>query len=178
MSALRHRPLPDLQSVLRPLLAALLLGTIVLSSASPAVADAVLVDSNPERRSTLETLPAEIRLTFTGEMNRPSYVTLSAPDGSTVVEGEGDVEGNDVVQAVTDDPGLAGTYRVDYRVVSADGHPVSGGIEFDVTSGKTVQAGAPDRSTGSSPWWIVWVTVPWIVLLAFLVLRRRRRPTA
>lgn len=164
-----------MSSPLRRLLAALLTGLLVLVSTSPASAHAGLVDSNPERRSSLETLPAEIRLTFNEEMNRPSYVTLSAPDGSTVVEGEGTIEGNDVVQAIADDPGLAGTYRVDYRVISADGHPVAGALEFDVTSGQTVQAGTIDRLTDSSAWWIALVAVPWIVLLAFLVLRRRRR---
>lgn len=156
------------------MLAVLVIGTLVLSSAAPAVAHAGLVDSSPERRSTLENLPAEIRLTFNEEMNRPSFVTLSAPDGSTVVEGEGTVEGNDVVQAISDDPGLAGTYRIDYRVISADGHPVSGAIEFEVTSGEEVAGGALERITGSSAWWIGLVAVPWVVLLVFLVLRRRR----
>ena len=159
------------------LVAPLIAGGVLLGTASPATAHAGLVSSNPASRSELEQMPAEVRLTFNEVMNRPSYVTVTSPDGSVVAEGEGAVDGAEVVQQV-DDPGQAGTYRVDYRVISADGHPVEGALEFDVTTGEAVESGPVEQVTSSTWWWVALVTLPWLALAALLLQRRRVRRDA
>ena len=158
------------------LAAPLLTVAALLGGAGPASAHAGLVSSNPASRAELDAMPAEIRLTFNEDMNRPSYVTVTAPDGSVLAEGEGAVEGPEVVQSV-DDPGQAGTYRVDYRVISADGHPVEGALEFDVTTGEAVESGPVETVTSSTWWWVGLVTLPWLALAALLLQRRHVRQT-
>ena len=155
----------------------LLAGATVVGAASPAAAHAGLLSSDPAPRADLETMPPEVRLTFNEAMNRPSYVTVTSPDGTVVAEGEGAVDGADVVQQV-DDPGQAGTYRVDYRVISADGHPVEGALEFDVTTGDTVESGPVEQVTSSTWWWVALVSLPWLALGALLLQRRRSRTDA
>lgn len=154
--------------------APLLAGATVLGGASPASAHAGLLSSSPASRAELETMPEDVRLTFNEDMNRPSYVTVTSPDGTVVAEGDGAVDGPDVVQQV-DDPGQAGTYRVDYRVISADGHPVEGALEFDVTTGDAVKSGPVEQVTSSTWWWVALVTLPWLALAALLLQRRRTR---
>ncbi|MFT4298126.1 MAG: copper resistance protein CopC [Aeromicrobium sp.] len=160
----------------RSLLAAALIALCVIGSATPAAAHAGIVSTDPDKRSSLPALPEQVSMTFNEEMNRPSYVTVTAPDGSLIAEGESEVRGPVLVQPLTDDPGLAGTYRVDYRAVSADGHPVEGAFEFEVTGGEKVAQGTVEKVTSSKTWWIALVTVPWIALAAILVWRRMRRP--
>jgi hypothetical protein len=66
--------------------------------------------------------------------------------------------------------GPAGAYQIGYRVVSADGHPISGSVPFTMTTAGTGsgRAAAPSGSnpaadapaaggTGGAPVW------PWIV---------------
>lgn len=159
------------------LLAALLLVTPLLAAASfygasPAFAHAGLVASSPASRAELTTMPPQVRLTFTEDMNRPSYVTVASPDETVVAEGEATIDGRDVVQTV-EDPGQAGTYRVDYRVISADGHPVEGALEFEVTTGETVESSTFEQVTSSRWWWIALVALPWLALVALLLQRRR-----
>ncbi|MFT4186946.1 MAG: copper resistance protein CopC [Aeromicrobium sp.] len=156
------------------LLAAAVVGLIVLAVvAPPAFAHAGIVSSNPAEGATLDALPARIELTFDEEMKRPSYVTVTAPDCSTLTEdkAEGSIEGSTVAIDV-DDPGLAGTYRVDYRAVSSDAHPVKGSFEFDVTGGEEASCGA--LSKVSTTGWIALIAVPWIVFGALYLLHRRR----
>jgi len=153
----------------------LLAGSVVLGAAGPVSAHAGLVDSDPVARGEVETLPGQVRLTFNETMNRPSYVTLTAPDGTVVAEGEAAIEDTAVVQDVPDDPGLAGTYRVDYRAISSDGHPVLGSFEFDVTTGERAEAGVIGTVTSSAWWWVALVVLPWVAMAAALLQRRRAR---
>lgn len=143
----------------------------------PAWSHAGLVDTEPAARSSTQTLPDEVRLTFNEDMNRPSYVTVTAPDGSVIAEGEGRIEGREVVQTLAD-PGLAGTYRVDYRAVSRDGHPVTGAWEFDITTGRTVEQSTWESVTSSGWWWAAVIAVPWVLLAGAFMVRRRRAQTS
>ncbi len=147
---------------------------LVMAPATAAFAHAGLVGSTPENGATLESMPTEVRLTFNEEMNRPSFVTVTAPDGSVIVDGESAIEGTDLVQPLTD-PELAGTYRIDYRGISADGHAVKGTLEFTVTAGAEVEQDTVTEVTSSTWWWVSLVAVPWVVLLVVLVVRRRSR---
>lgn len=111
-------------------------GLLLLSSPA-AVGHAALVSSSPEDGSTVATLPAEIVLTFNERVTTPAFVVVEAPDGTAVTAGEARTDGV-AVRARLDDAEIAGEYRASYRVVSADGHPISGSVFFTVTEGRTV----------------------------------------
>lgn len=109
---------------------ALLLGVAVPA----AFAHARLQSASPTSGETLDTMPAEVRLVFDEDVNRPSSIAVQAPDGTLLAEGEAELDGAEAF-ATLEDPNLAGTYCVNYRIISADAHPVTGEYTFEVTAG-------------------------------------------
>jgi copper resistance protein C len=131
-------------------LAALLvlgLAALVVLPLPPATAHAELIDSDPKDGATVETLPDQVVLEFSEEVASPAFVEVTAADGTEVTAGDPQVLGATIETPLAAN-GPAGTYTIAYRVVSADGHPISGELTFDVTTGS---AGAPaSGSAGSS----------------------------
>ncbi|MBK9475405.1 MAG: copper resistance protein CopC [Tetrasphaera sp.] len=95
-----------------------------------ASAHSALVSSTPADGATLASSPPVAQFVF-NEKIQPNFlqVALTGPAGAlTLVPPT--AEGATVTQKL---PELAaGTYRTAYRVVSADGHPISGTISFTV----------------------------------------------
>jgi methionine-rich copper-binding protein CopC len=114
-----------------------------------ALAHNVLVGSDPVDGSKLDAGPSKILLRFDLPVQDGfNTVTLIGPDGSHFEDGTAQVDGSNV--SVTAGPlGPAGLYRVGYRIVSDDGHPVSGSISFTLTKAGT-GSGHPGAA-GSSP---------------------------
>ncbi|MBC9225086.1 copper resistance protein CopC [Aeromicrobium sp. 636] len=123
----------------------------------PAQAHTSLVSSDPAQGARLEQAPERIVLTFTESLRQPSEASLLV-DG-TALTAEIDVDGPRVVVTPPADA-ADGNYEVNYRVVSADGHPVTGTIEFAVgdadavvddepTAGARSDAGDSDTDDGS-----------------------------
>lgn len=128
--------------VLLALVAALVLGT-----ASPASAHAVLISSDPAEGSVLPEDPGQIRFTF-------SEPITQVPDGVTVYDAEGETVSSsaDIVGTELDvelREKVAGTLVVVWRVVSADGHPVSGSLSFSV--GTPSASVKPPPETSAAP---------------------------
>jgi hypothetical protein len=98
-----------------------------------ALAHNVLVGSDPADGAKLDAGPSKIQLRFDLPVQDGfNTVTLIGPDGAHYENGAAQVDGSNV--SVTADPlGAAGLYRVGYRIVSDDGHPVSGSISFTLT---------------------------------------------
>lgn len=124
---------------------------VVLVTAAGAQAHVTFTGSNPADGSRTATLPTSLTLRFTEELSPPAAVVLTAPDGSTTTAGEPRIDGQDVV--VDLDPGAGeseGTYAVAFRVVSVDGHPVSGRFTFVVGDGplEDVASGSATVTTG------------------------------
>ncbi|HEY7471648.1 MAG TPA: copper resistance protein CopC [Gemmatimonadota bacterium] len=97
-----------------------------------AVVHAHLVSSSPADGEALETPPAAVRLVFSEpiEAGLSRIVLVSARD-SIVARVHADSA--DVNALIGELPRLAAAgYRVDWRVVSADGHPVEGSFAFTV----------------------------------------------
>lgn len=122
--------------VRRPLglgLSALLLATLaVLVPVAPAQAHDRLVSSDPESGATLDSAPEEIGLTFSANVQDiGGSVDLTDADGEKVSVGSPEVDGTTVTTAVEDDLS-AGDYEVRWRVVSSDGHAISGVVDFTV----------------------------------------------
>ncbi|AWZ05315.1 MULTISPECIES: copper resistance CopC family protein [unclassified Streptomyces] len=116
-------------------------GLLLWAGAPAASAHTDLTSSTPADGATLDALPPGIRLTFSDEMSQEyAKVALTAPDGSPAGTGDPLVDGKSASLVVK--PGLpSGKYTVGYRVVSADGHPVSGSYSFTV---QAVATATPD----------------------------------
>ena len=102
----------------------MLVGTGPVTSLGALPLHARLTASSPADGSTARTV-AEIVLTFSEQVN-PSFVavTVEGPEGDET-DGGPAVDGREVRQALVS--GLAaGGHVATFRVVSADGHPVSG----------------------------------------------------
>ncbi|MBE9607020.1 CopD family protein [Acetobacteraceae bacterium H6797] len=112
--------------MLRRLLLLLLL--LALSPSGGAWAHAALVESQPADGARAEAAPGEVTLRFDEPITLLD-LRLAGPDG--VVSLLGQVQGGQI--SVRLPPGLArGPYLASYRIISADGHPVSGGIAFGI----------------------------------------------
>ncbi|MBC6465312.1 copper resistance CopC family protein [Actinomadura alba] len=116
---------------------------IVLASAAlfvaPASAHTKLIKSTPERGASVEAL-TEITLVFSENVN-PSIAKVQLRDAAGGQRGSAKaprVEGATVTQSAA--PDLApGDYTIAYRVVSADGHPVTGEVPFTLTGAAKTQ---------------------------------------
>lgn len=111
----------------------------------PASAHASLVGSDPEAGQRLDRLPERVTLEFSEPISEPAYVVVTAPDGSRADQDEVRVDGAEVSVALA---GSApeGTYGAAFRVVSEDGHPVTGRISFVVGDGPL-----DDEAPGAEP---------------------------
>ncbi|WP_435199412.1 copper resistance CopC family protein [Janibacter sp. GS2] len=123
---------------------------VLVASASPASAHARLKSSSPADGSTLTAVPPEIALRF-NEPIKDDLNEVSVKSGSTdVTDGAVEVDGSSVYQPVKYSM-KPGKYSVSYKVVSADGHPVSGTLSFtyDPPEGDTGASGEPGATTSS-----------------------------
>ena len=106
-----------------------------------------LTASTPADGSTAQTVE-EVVLTFSEEVD-PSFVavTVEGPDGEET-DGAPVVDGRSVTQPLASDL-AAGRHVATFRVVSADGHPVSGTVRFTTQAPSSTQ---PSPSgAGTSP---------------------------
>ncbi|MGO1399593.1 MAG: copper resistance CopC family protein [Brevibacterium yomogidense] len=98
-----------------------------------------LVGSNPEEGAELDEQPEWLELDFSGEIQDVGTEIQVLQDGDQDISaGEVTVEGTSVSSALPDNM-TPGEYTVQWRVVSSDGHPISG--EFDFTLTDAVGAG-------------------------------------
>jgi methionine-rich copper-binding protein CopC len=120
---------------------ALLAATAFIASAPAASAHARLVSISPADGQTVATPPAQVVITFSEDLLAPAVrIEVNDAEGVPVTEGKPVVEGAVATQPLV--AGLsAGGYSVTYRVVSKDGHPVSGSTTF------TARAAAATTST-------------------------------
>lgn len=135
----------------RRLVSSLLAFVIVTAAVAPAFAHSQLLGSDPADGATLATTDRVV-LTFNEAVN-PDFVqvVVSGPDGELTLAGA-TVEGAVVTQPVT--PESSGEHTLTYRVVSADGHPISGRIGFtltDVTVAAPGEESEPPLTTPASP---------------------------
>lgn len=131
-----------------PLLLAMTLA--VTTNAGVAFAHAIRIAADPAENATLSVAPSRVSATF----NEPLQTTFAAmtvvgPDANVWSSGRPHVQG--AVLSVDVRPlGPAGTYTVNYRVTSADGHPVSGSWSFRLTVSAPGKPGPPAHSAGTS----------------------------
>jgi copper transport protein len=118
--------------VRRLLAAAALAAAFLLLGAAPASAHAQLEASTPGDGAQLDTPPDSVRLEFNEDVSAQlGGLRVFAAGGDRVDEGETRSDGH-VVEVDLQDDLADGAYVATYRVVSADGHPVQGGLVFSV----------------------------------------------
>lgn len=138
------------RSSLSRLLAAALFACLALTFGSvPAQAHDQLIGSNPKQGAKLDKQPEWIELNYSGEIQNIGTEIRVEKDGEDFSAGEITVEGRTVKAALPDDL-KPGDYTIAWRVVSQDGHPISGKVEFTILdsagSGGDVEGAGEDKA--------------------------------
>ena len=156
--------------IARQLVAALaiLVGVLALGTTA-ASAHATLESSSPADGQSVLTSPSEIRITFSEAVTTISGgLSVLDADGKTVDVGNSEVVGGRTLVAPISETLSDGTYVATYRVLSADGHPVSGSLLFAVGAGALDRSAQPS-SSGDRLWEIIGGISRFIMYLAALV---------
>ncbi len=110
----------------------------VLGGTSAAYGHASLTSSNPEDGSTLSAPPTVIDLTFNEELLPDTVEIAVTTEAAGLIAGVEFTTAGPTVQVAWPQDLPDDTYQVAYRVVSSDGHPITGAITFSYTG-----SGAP-----------------------------------
>lgn len=115
------------------------------SSTGTAAAHTALIESDPAEGSSLIAPPMTITLTFNEDINATfANVVVNGSDGRNWVSDTPVVAGSTLKATIGPDALTDGAFTVGYRVLSADGHPVSGSYTFTVEQ-------APSQPAASTP---------------------------
>lgn len=129
---------------------------IATLTAPAASAHATRLATDPAADAALATGPQRVSATFNEQLQTTfAAMTVVGPDGNVWSTGEPTVQGA-VVGIALRPLGPAGTYAVNYRVTSADGHVVSGSWSFRLTVPGTGTPGPPAAAPaggGTVPVW-------------------------
>ena len=125
-----------MRGIIRAVVTALVVTIAVISSARSADAHASLLSTSPRDRAVLEVAPPEVTLTFSEDVSvgKDAIRVLDDHGRSIDLERPRHADGDraTVVQPL---PELSdGSYIVQWRVTSADSHPVRGAFTFRVGS--------------------------------------------
>ena len=119
---------------------------LVLGAPTAASAHAELVSSNPGNSATIQTMPREVSLTLSESVREPAFVVVAGKDGTRLNSDVVMVRGSTVTSTI-DGAAPAGAYTMSYRIVSDDGHAVTGTVPFTIAGGATPTP-TPSPTTG------------------------------
>ena len=173
----------------------LALATTLTLTALPANAHEQLVDQEPKPGQILEAGIAEVKLSFSDDL-----ISLDNSAGSEIVildSNQNPVNnGCAVIDARTAiaraDIDTPGTYEVGWRVVSGDGHPISGSFSFVVENNSGYIADpdylftecanpydpellAVETQAPGYLYWLLWASIPLAAVGLFLLLRSKNK---
>jgi methionine-rich copper-binding protein CopC len=147
----------------------LLLAAMIVTAtltAQVAFAHATRLSSEPADNAVLTTGPGQVNATFNERLQTTfAAMTVVGPDGNVWSTGEPTVQGA-VISIGLRPLGPAGTYTVNYRVTSADGHVVSGSWSFRLTVPGTGTPGPAATRTDTGGEFPIW---PFVVVAVALV---------
>lgn len=127
--------------------AALGLGAVLAQAttwvgAAPAAAHVELEAAVPAGGQLLTVPPDAVSLRFSDPLQRSfSQVAVTGPDGTAVAAGPPIPSGSEVRQPVR--ATMPGGYVVAYRVLSRDGHPITGTLRFRYEPPASAAPGSP-----------------------------------
>jgi copper resistance protein C len=164
----------------------LILTIFFVTLALPAQAHDQLIDQTPKDGETLQAGIVEIKLNFNNELlnlgdSGAEILVLNAA-GEQQNPGCALIEGRDAtIQLSLAD---AGKYSVAWRVVSSDGHPISGDFEFNLENStgylqdpnfsfidcpEPVLISAPEQPNNFG-YWILWLSLGGVAIALFFIL--------
>jgi copper resistance protein C len=162
---------------------------VILTPALPAWAHSRLLQSAPATSATVTAPVSEVTLTFNEHVHQQfSIVVVSGPGGVSYSDGHVQVVDDVVHQKVY--PLRSGSYTVEWRVVSADTHPVQGTFGFTVTLPPGLEPTAVPSSPAPSrlatpvaghrsvPWWSWLLGAAVVGTVGVVLVFMRRRPAA
>lgn len=124
-------------------------GVSLLMPAVPAAAHNQLTGSSPRDGARVAEAPERVELRFLARLDEDTTkVTVTGPDNVDAAGGEPRFSGNRVSVPFT--PGAAGLYVVGYRLVSGDGHPITGEVRFTLTTGTPADP-TPEPTAAADP---------------------------
>ena len=127
------------------------LGVAGLAAAAPALAHDELTGSDPAAGAVVRSLPVQVRLFFQEPPEpAPISVHVAGPDGRPVDAAGPRLSGSTITVPLARST-RAGTYAVGYRIMSDDGHPVSGTIRFTVALASPLPSAATPCATAARP---------------------------
>ena len=146
---MRTPPRLRLPRALAALIASALLVLGGALAAAPASAHDELVSTDPAAGAALAQLPEQLTLTFSGELladEGATEVRVTDAAGTLLASGAPAVAGTVVTLPLDPAAAAGGAVTVLWRVVSSDGHPISGQLDFTVAAAAApspVQTPAP-----------------------------------
>ena len=136
------------------LITAITAGVLLFVAPTSALAHDEFLSSYPEAGATIGTSPTEITLSFSGELlTDPGSAVIEVldADGQNITVDPPVIETVTATQHLSPDPS-AGLFTVRWKVVSSDGHPISGEYSYTVeafTIGATPAATATPTASAS-----------------------------
>lgn len=123
----------------------LLLSTASAFASTSAFAHSSLISSIPAQGSVVDMIPSDFALTFNEELisiegQSVNKLLLSDASGVNYSLSETKIAGEVLSASATAGQYPAGKYVLTYRAVSADGHPITGEIDFSVQSPTTIDS--------------------------------------
>ena len=134
-------------------IAALATSLFLVFLVSPASAHTVLISSSPQKDSVIETLPTTISVTFAEDLvsiGNSNSISVLNENGEEVSQGEVSVSGPTLSKNMIagDETGL---FKVEYRVVAADGHVIEDSFTFTVTTTAVTTSAIEENPVTSAP---------------------------
>lgn len=124
---------------------------LVLASVAPASAHDELLSSTPAANSRLDAAPASVSLEFSADlMDVGALIMVADAAGEDWAAGDATVELTTVAVPLAEGMPVGG-YEVRWRVVSSDGHPISGVIPFTVGDADPLQREVAAESGTDGP---------------------------
>ncbi|GAA0302818.1 hypothetical protein GCM10009528_19830 [Kineococcus aurantiacus] len=121
-----------------------------LAAAAPAAAHDRLESTSPGTGAVLDAAPGSVVLTMsTTPLALGTQVQVTGPDGTVVSGGDPRIVDTTVTADLTG-ARPAGTYEVQWRITSSDGHPVSGSFTFTAT-GAAASSASPSAPASATP---------------------------
>ena len=161
----------------------------LLAAALPASAHNVLISSDPVDGSTVQTAPTSVSLTFDLPIqNLDPQLVVTGPNGNDFASAAPTIDSN-VISVPLGPLGAAGVYQIAYRIVSADGHPVTGQLSFTLAAAAAgTGVGSPPaagntpanggESSGFGPWLWLGIGVAAVIVVVAVVFAVRRPRSA
>lgn len=157
---------------------------LMVVPASPAAAHNALVGSDPMADAVIAEAPKTITLTFNEDVQDFNPLVAVTVGEATPIEITPNVAGPVVTASLSrlDIPATNGEpvlWRIGYRVVSADGHPVSGIVNFSVGDGQAAQPSSTPvadtvESDGPRTGLIIGIAAGGVIAVALAILWWRR----